>query len=131
MGGHKMVDQEKVRVGQKIVRVVAAVHIVMSFVHFFVNLYTYHFFSIAFVILVCHIGLAVALIRGFMLVRYLMAANAAFVAWGAADVLLSENLSLWVVLFHLLIFVVAVWASYLLFFNKSVTAYMLERNDGG
>jgi hypothetical protein len=126
----KPINPEMAREGQKIIRVIVAGHVVVSAGNFFVNLYAHYFLFIAFLALAYHIGIAVALVRGYMFVKYWFAVGWTLMAFNAGVMIFSGELSLWAVVLNVIVFLFAAGAGAFLFFNKCVTEYMLDRNDG-
>lgn len=122
-------NPKMVRTGRKIVLTIGAVHIAVSLGGFFANLYAYYFFMIAFVIFALQIMLAVALIRGWTLARYLFAVNTTFLAISAGMAVFDEFFS-WITLVRVPLFLYAAVAGALLFTSKDVCEYMYEMQEG-
>jgi hypothetical protein len=116
--------------GRKTVRIIAAVYIATSAVGFFVNLFAYYFFGIAFVIFLLQFGVAVAMARGWSLARYFMAVYTFFWMLASGLAVFSGELPLWMIPVFVPILAYYSWASVHLFTCKSVCEYMYEMNEG-
>lgn len=117
-----------VRAGRKIVLIIAAVHIIVSIVGFFVNLYTHYFLVIPVAVIIFQVAVTVAMIQGWNMARYFIGLNTA--VWAISAGVAIFTMPLWTIFLYIPAFLYAVYASALLFTSKNVCEYMYEKNEG-